>query len=265
MLAECMLDKRSVRSSFANASKTYDDMAALQRTVGKDLLKHERAGGLHGTVLDIGCGTGFLTGELLKLSGYRQLIALDLALPMVQTTRIKLNRPEKLLYVCADAESLPLQDNSVDRIFSNVALQWCQNLGDTLKDIRRILKPDGHLLFSTFGEKTLQELKAAWRKVDDYSHVNEFYGVAEIEGFLQDAGYKDIQVSKKIYLRQYDSVMSLMRELKGIGAHNVNAGRNHGMTGKNKMQAMMRHYEPLREKGLIPASFEIIKVSAKNV
>ncbi len=265
MLAECVLDKQSVRSSFANASKTYDDMAALQRTVGRDLLKDERAEGLNGTILDIGCGTGFLTGELMKLSGYQRLIALDLALPMVQTTRIKLNHPENLLYVCADAESLPLQDDSIDRIFSNVALQWCQNLESVFKDIRRILKADGQLVFSTFGEKTLQELKAAWRKADDYSHVNEFYSVTEIESFLQQAGYEDIQVSKKIYLRQYDSVMSLMRELKGIGAHNVNAGRNHGMTGKNKMQAMMRHYEALREQGMIPASFEIIKVSAKNV
>ena len=263
MLAECILDKQSIRNSFANASKSYDAMAALQRTVGKDLLKTERADSLTGTIVDIGCGTGFLTAELVKLSGFQQLIALDLALPMVQTTRTKLAHAENLLYLCADAENLPLQTNSVDSIFSNVALQWCQNLEIVFDDMKRVLKADGRLLFSTFGSETLQELKKAWAKVDDYRHVNEFYSTVEIEYFLQKSGYKNIQISKKTYIQRYDSVISLMRELKGIGAHNVNAGRNHSMTGKNKMQAMIKHYETLRMNHLIPATFEIITVFAQ--
>jgi len=237
-------------------------MAALQRTVGRDLLKDERVGRLTGTVLDIGCGTGFLTHELVMLSGYQQLIALDLALPMVQMTQAKLAAFQDLLYICADAESLPLQANSIDTIFSNVALQWCQNLGGVFEDIKRILKPEGRLVFSTFGAKTLQELKTAWSTVDDYSHVNEFYNAAEIEAFLKVAGYQDIQISEKNYTQKYDSVLALMRELKGIGAHNVTAGRNHAMTGKSKMQAMIKSYEPLRVENLIPATFEIINVSA---
>lgn len=261
MLAECVLDKQQVRNSFANASSSYDAMAALQRKVGKDLLKNET--NLTGTVLDIGCGTGFLTGELLALSGHQQMIALDLALPMVQTTRAKYNSVNNLLYLCADAENLPLKNNSIDKVFSNVALQWCQDLLSVFNDVRRILKPEGSLVFSTFGEKTLHELKTAWSKVDDYSHVNNFYNATEILEFLTHAGYKNIQISEKVYTQEYESVMALMRELKGIGAHNVTAGRNHSMTGKNKMQAMINHYEASHINYKIPATFEIIKVSAQ--
>ncbi|MDQ7091181.1 MAG: malonyl-ACP O-methyltransferase BioC [Methylococcales bacterium] len=262
MLAESHLDKKNIRQAFAKAAHSYDAMAALQRQVGHDLLSEVSAKDLTGTILDVGCGTGFLTGELLALSGYQQIIALDLAFPMVEATRAKY-RMEKLTYLCADAENLPLQANSVDTLFSNVALQWCQNLSAVFEEMKRVLKPTGSLIFSTFGSQTLHELKTAWANVDRFSHVNEFYNTAQIYDALKYAGYKNIIITEKIHRPYYASVIALMRELKGIGAHNVMAGRNHNMTGKSKMQAMIHHYESLHSSHKIPATFEIIKVSAK--
>ncbi|MCK5871956.1 MAG: methyltransferase domain-containing protein, partial [Methylococcales bacterium] len=83
------MDKTKVKRSFSKAVDSYDAMAALQRTVGLELLQLYKVENLSTTVLDIGCGTGFLTGKLLNLSGSQQLIALDLALPMVRETQAK--------------------------------------------------------------------------------------------------------------------------------------------------------------------------------
>ena len=264
MLADSLFNKKDVRKAFSQAVSSYDSMAALQRTAGKDLLKYKRVGRLTGTILDIGCGTGFLTGELLSLLDSQQLIALDLALPMVKATKEKYSAVTNLQYLCADAELLPLADNAVDRIFSNVALQWCQNLAVVFDEIKRVLKPNGSLIFSTFGSQTLQELKQAWASVDDFSHVNEFYNAKQIREYLNTTGYQEIVITEKIYTSHYTSVMALMRELKGIGAHNVMAGRNHNMTGKSKMQAMINDYETLQVNNKIPATFEIINVSCKK-
>ncbi|MDP2098964.1 MAG: malonyl-ACP O-methyltransferase BioC [Methylobacter sp.] len=263
------LDKAKIRQSFAAASVTYDGVAALQRSVGSALLAMIDSENMGGTLLDVGCGTGFLTANLVgRLERGTQslacttLIALDIALPMLQVTRAKLADRPNVSYVCADAEQLPLAGQSVDGVCSNLALQWCVNLETVFSGMKRVLKPGGRLVFSTFGPQTLQELKAAWVEVDDFNHVNEFYGEAQLRHFLQQAGYAEITIETSIYRPCYASVLALMKELKHIGAHNVMAGRNKNMTGKTQMRQMMAAYERHRDGGFIPATFEVIIVRA---
>jgi malonyl-CoA O-methyltransferase len=275
------LDKAKIRQSFAAASLTYDGVAELQRTVGKALLAACDAESLVGTLVDLGCGTGFLTAKLLseqvgyasrtmilaeengtRCVPYRSVIALDIALPMLQVTRTKLADAPNVGYLCADAEQLPLAEQVVNGVFSNLALQWCVNLEAVFTDIKRVLKPGGRLVFSTFGPQTLQELKSAWAEVDAYKHVNEFYSEQQMAHFLRLAGYTEIQIETKRHISSYGSVWDLMKELKQIGAHNVIAGRNKSVTTKTQMQRMIEAYERHQSGDRIAATFEVIMVSA---
>jgi len=256
-----MLDKVRLKQSFSAASNTYDSVAQLQRDVGKVLLGTVETAKLTGTLLDLGCGTGFLSNELLARSNSNEIIALDIAWSMLQTAKIKL-RHHPVNFLCADAERLPLAEHSIDSVFSNLALQWCINPVAAFADIKRVLKPDGVLVFSTFGPKTLQELKHAWAQADSYSHVNDFYTKQELERFLRQAGFKNIRIECKNYLSYYDSARDLMKELKYLGAHNALAGRNRYITGKTAMQNMIAAYETYRIDGLIPASFDVLMVKA---
>ena len=258
------LDKAKIRQSFAAASVTYDGVAALQRSVGKELLDIINAESLAGTLLDLGCGTGFLTANLAGdlENGTQTVIALDIALPMLQVTQTKLAGAPNVSYVCADAEQLPLAGQIADAVFSNLALQWCVNLETVFTDIKRALKADGKLIFSTFGPQTLQELKAAWAEVDDYNHVNDFYSEQQLADFLQLAGYTEIAVETTVYTSSYGSVFALMKELKHIGAHNVIAGRNKNITTRTQMQRMIAAYEPYRSGDQVTATYEVIMVKA---
>lgn len=256
------LEKSKIRQSFSAAATRYDGLAGLQRRVGLDLLDGFPLPDGANRLLDMGCGTGFLTSHLAAEAGVQHLMALDIALPMLATSRQRF--PEMAVdYVCADAEQLPFAEACIDAIYSNLALQWIANLTGLFADCRRVLRPGGELVFATFGPATLWELKQAWAGIDAYAHVNEFYGSDEIGGFLQAAGFEVARVRSGIYRLEYPSVMDLMKELKGIGAHNVNVGRKRRPTTRSQLAGMISRYPGLAETGNITASYEIIFVRAR--
>ena len=263
-MSMALLDKSRVRKSFSAASYTYDQASALQQLTAKEVHRLAEAEGIGGVVLDLGSGTGHLSGMLLSSETKAQkVIALDIASTMLETARIKLGAHPALHYVCADAERMPLVAQSLDGIYSNLAMQWCHPLQEALVDLKRVLKPGGPLVFSTFGPETLNELKHAWAQVDTLPHVNAFHSENEIEQFLSSAGFDGIRIVKRRQVAYYASVPDLMRELKQLGAQNAHLERPKNLTGKNRMQAMCAAYEKRRAQGLIPATFDIVLVVAR--
>jgi malonyl-CoA O-methyltransferase len=158
---------------------------------------------------------------------------------------------------------LPFSTESIDIIFSNLALQWCFPIDKTFNEIYRVLKTEGVLIFSIFGSKTLCELKEAWKNVDDFTHVNDFYTAQQLQSALEKAGFVPIEIKNQAYISHYDSVLDLMRELKFIGAHNVNSQRHKSLTSKKSLQTMMANY-PRTESGEIVATFDVICIVARR-
>lgn len=251
------VDKTAIKRAFAAANSGYDQAASLQRTVGLSLLDRLDLQQLNGTVLDLGCGTGFLTAALLQHSTPATMLALDIALPMLLTTKAKLATQQPLAYLCADAEHLPLASQSIDSVVSNLALQWCPQLPSVFADLKRILKTNGLLAFSTFGPQTLNELKTAWASVDNYHHVNDFYSAEQLQTFLHATGYRQIDITRQVIVTPYATVLDLMHELKQLGAHHVISQRKPHLTTKSALYAMTAAY-PKTANGQVLATFEII-------
>jgi malonyl-CoA O-methyltransferase len=252
-------DKHWVGRSFGSAAHGYDRVAGLQRTVGARLLSlmPDRVRP-PGAIVDVGTGTGYFAAELADLYPESRLIALDIAEGMLRVARDRFEYPEVCRCVCGDAEALPLADRSVDLVFSNLAIQWCTDLAGVFREFRRALKPGGVALFSTFGAQTLSELRNAWAVVDDYSHVNVFADVDMVATALREAGFAEIALETETRALEYNDVYSLMRELKGLGAHNVTIGRPRHLTGKKALQTMVDAYAAHMVGGVIRASFETI-------
>jgi malonyl-CoA O-methyltransferase len=252
-------EKRWVGRSFGAAAQSYDGVAELQRCVGQALLSRwpERIGS-PGVILDVGTGTGHFAAELMARHRESRLIALDISEGMLRVARERLGPRGAGLSLCGDAEALPLADRTVDLIFSNLAIQWCADLVTAFREFRRVLKPSGGVLFSTFGTATLSELRRAWATVDGYSHVNDFVDMRELAAALREAGFVDVILEAETRFLEYRDVNELMRELKSLGAHNMTAGRPRHLTGRRALQKMIDAYRALAPNGKIRASFESV-------
>jgi malonyl-CoA O-methyltransferase len=187
---DAMFDQRQVRRAFSRAAAGYDEAATLQRAVEARLIEAlEYYPAKHGDarppqrVLDLGSGPGRGAAAMRKRWPKAQVLALDLALPMLRQARVRegwhpLRRG--IDRVCADARALPLAGDSVDVLFSNLCLQWVEDLPAVLAGFRRVLRPGGMLLVSTFGHDTLHELRAAFAAADAAPHVSPFVEIAQL-------------------------------------------------------------------------------------
>ena len=248
----CKLD---IACSFGAAAGTYDDYAGLQRSVGFSLLERIPDTLAPLTVLDVGAGTGFFSAVLERRYPAAMVIGLDISEGMLQVAR------NRFAGCCigGDAELLPIRTGSVDLIYSSLALQWCGSAHTAFREFFRVLKPQGHLFFSTLGPATLHELRTAWSLVDACAHVNEFITADELRQSLQQAGFSGSTIQAGPKILQYPAVMTLMRELKGLGARNLNPSRPRGLTGRKKLEKMLAVYPPVAgRRGSVPATFDII-------
>lgn len=258
------VDRRAMRRAFSQASGAYDRVAVLQAEVRDRLLERLDFIKLEPqVVLDLGCGTGQASRALRARYPRAQIIAMDLAIGMLQQARAQQSFWSGLMRrdfarLCGDAYRLPFKDASIDLIYSNLMLQWCDPPDAVFAEIRRVLKPHGALLFTSFGPDTLKELRTAWASVDDYTHVNRFIDMHDIGDALVRAGLAEPVLDVERMTLTYGEAISLMRELKAIGAHNVTAGRRHALTGSRALKRMSVAYETFRRDGVLPASYEVV-------
>lgn len=254
------LEKRAIAKSFSAAAASYDANAFLQQEVGKRLL--ERLDYMKLTperILDIGSGTGACTRALQKRFPKARVFGLDLAFGMAREAQRRRGWFAKEQYLCADAERLPFATGSVDLVVSNLAFQWLAEPEIAFSEIQRVLKPNGLLLFSSFGPDTLKELRAAWATVDDRIHVNRFMDMHDVGDAMVRARLADPVMDMEALVLTYKEVPALLRELKGIGAHNINAGRSHALTTPAQLKQMMTAYENFRRAdGSVPATWEVV-------
>ncbi len=249
-------EKSAVARSFDRAAGRYDRAATLQRRTGHALLARlpEQCSG---RVLDLGCGTGHFRHPLQQKYPHSRYTGLDLSRGMVQFAAGRVAGSEVADWVVGDAEDLPLASHSVALVFSNLALQWCEQPRRLATELMRVLAPGGQALIATLGPATLHELRRAWSQVDEHEHVNRFAPLATLEAAFRAAGLHLQSVARRQLQMRYQHPMQLFRELKCLGAHNVNLARPPGLTGRRSLEAVSRAYESFREHGKLPASYEV--------
>jgi malonyl-CoA O-methyltransferase len=253
------VDRRAMARAFGRASAHYDAAARLQGEVRSELLSRLQYFALQPRVIvDLGCGTARGAASLRQRFRHARVLAIDISPAMLRAARRQAWPWRRPLCLCADALALPLAARSVDLVYSNLMLQWCDDPAQAFAEVRRVLRPGGLLLFSTFGADTLQELRDAWAQADAAPHVSAFADMPLLAAALQHAGLCEPVMDRDLRLHHYPDANALMAELRAIGAGNAAADRRRALTGRQRWTRMRASYERHRSAAGLPATWEVI-------
>ena len=257
-----LLDLRQVRRSFTRAAASYDGADALQTEVRNRLLERLQWVQLQPRrILDLGAGTGKALPALGALYPDAELVGLDLTPAMLQVaaTRSNSSSTGPALLVCADAACLPFPDQSMDLVFSSLAIHWSPVLDAVLAEVRRVLRHPGLFTFTTPGPESYRELRAAWRAVDQTPHVIPFPEMRALGDGLVRAGLAEPVMDTDRLTLKYRNLGHLVADLRATGTTNASTGRSPGLTGRQAWSRLAAAYEKERDgAGLLPATVEIL-------
>lgn len=261
-----------VKRAFTKASDSYDAHAVLQREIADRLLAHLAFTKLEPKrIVDIGCGTGYFTRLLRRKYKKATIIAADLSEAMVNTTRTsharRLPWHGRHLHAATDAINLPFKSGSFDLVCSNLTMQWVASPEQMLKEMRRVLAPGGLMLFSTFGRRTLTELRQTLAKIEPEraGHVLPFPDVTTLGDALTKLPVEMSVTDTDLFTLTYPDTISLIRELKGLGASAAAIrGRKSGLYGRSLIKQLEQEYvaQYSTEDGQIRATFEALYAQA---
>jgi len=251
-----------VRAAFDRAAPTYDAAAKVQQEICADLFSLASANPptCVGRLLDAGCGTGRGASQVAAQLSPNELISLDFAPAMLASVATSARQTR----LCADIQHLPLATDSIDAIWSSLAIQWCEP-ALALKEFERVLTPGGHAWVATLGPRTLFELKAAFGQVDTARHVIEFHALDHWLATARHAGLT-IEASQQVdRAATAPSLRDLLKDIKAIGAHAVGGGRRTRPLGKQGWRQLEAAYETHRRAdGLLPATYDVLLLSLRK-
>jgi malonyl-CoA O-methyltransferase len=251
-----VLDPGTIRSVFDRVAEEYDRHAAFEQEVCTRLLErcdfHRQP---PRRIVDLGCGTGGASLALKRMFRQAQVIGLDAAPAMLRCMRRRSTLLRPLRAVCADMSELPFARHSVDLLFSNLASHWAADPGLLFDEFRRVLRPDGMLLFSTLGPDTLCELRDAWAAVDPAVAMTRFPDLLEVGDALVAAGFKEPVMDVERITLHYPSVTAMARELEHTGTSLL----VQGWAGwRSDRQRLEEAFAPRLVDGKYPLSYEVV-------
>lgn len=213
-------DKTRVARQFGRAAQSYTAHDRLQRQVAAVLMN--RLVGQSGALVDIGCGPAHHAAALQNYTEH--YVGVDLATAMLEQAQRQTRAGH---WVLADMEQLPFATASVNTLFSNLAMQWGNDLPGLLREWLRVLKPGGQLLASTVLPGSMWPLGKCFEALDGEPHHNHWPSYRALREALTELN-SGLTLTEQIFVLSYDTVLQMLRELKGIGANYTVRG-SHGL------------------------------------
>ena len=266
------IDQQRVRALFARSERVAPSDFLRREVSSRMFDRLELIKVAPQRVLDAGCGAGADLPLLQKSYPAAQILGIDAAEEMVRAAQGPAAKPSslnqllsKLLpaktgvdLLCGDFAELPLGPNSVDLVWSNLALHWHPQPDRVFAEWRRVLRVNSLLMFSCFGPDTLRELRAAFAEADLAPHALPFVDMHDFGDQLVEVGFSTPVLDMEVITVTYDTPQALLADVRALGGNPLGTLRR-GLMGRQAWQRMLAALEQgRRADGKLGLTFEVI-------
>ena len=262
------LEKKRIAHIFNRQAEVYDGHAVIQQRMAHRIMQTLDENRVEaGNILEVGCGTGYLTQLLLEHFPDAGLVGMDLSKRMVATAMGRTGN--QVRYWVGDVEEEPLGKRCYDLIAANAVVHWLQNPGSTLQRLVDALEPGGFLILSTFGPDTLQELAWIYDAVEEEMglppsrRVGGFRSECEWIRLMEQAGVSSPRFLQCWHRLPYPSAKDLLTAVRSLGAGGTRM-REHSISPvreKLMIEEVLKRYDRMwRDKDGVYATFQLIQV-----
>lgn len=245
-------DRNQIAAAFA-AAEDYDRHAHIQRIVAERLAERIAALPLPDAprVLEIGCGTGFLTEALIARGIGGEWLVSDLSAEMVGRCLARVGEAPGRRFAVLDGEYGDVAARGpFDLICSSLAMQWFDDQGAALARLLEALAPGGHCLFTTLGSGSFVQWRTAHEAEGLDPGTPRFASAEELTAMSPEA--RAVAHTIETLEEHHDSALDFMRALKAIGAHT--AQRRHRPLAPAELRRVMQRFEA----GGATVSYEVV-------
>ena len=134
-------------------------------------------------------------------------------------------------WIQSDLSDTGLAAESLDLVWSNLALHWHPAPHDVLAEWGRVLKLNGLVFFSCFGPATMQELRSALTTAGLQTATPSFVDMHDFGDLLIEKGFADPVMDQEVLTLTYSSAEKLLADVRALGG-NPALGRKAGLAGK---------------------------------
>ncbi len=243
-LAQVEKTKLAIAKGFNKAACHYNKNAIIQKQIADEALSRLAAflDTKVSTLVDLGCGTATASSSLL--ANAEQLIGIDIAFDMLKMANNSVGEAinyKRFHVLNADAENLPLKNNSIDGIYSSMALQWSNSPAQALAEIQRVLTYKGKALLGILVGESFSQLHNAWKALDKPSRINQFHSR---ESWLQAAHHLKWQChfSSQTFTSYHPTILGMLASMKHVGANTQtgNAAKQQIPNFENQVSSLKR-------------------------
>lgn len=243
-----------VAHAFSRAAPRYDALATAQRQIGQRLWNALPDDAHH--VLDVGCGTGVWTQRLAERYPKARITGLDLAPGMLEQARQRYG--DSIDWQHGDAAAQPFNDCSFNLAFSNLAVQWCPDIGAVMEELYRVLSPGGQAYITTLLPGTLEEIAFAWQRPEALLQTPDRASVGKAIG---ESGLTIARQAATVERFYYPDLKAVMASIKGVGAQ---IARPQASLSRNDIAAAQARFEQLRQPEGLPVSYHCLTLQLEK-
>lgn len=266
------LEKKRIAHIFNRQAKAYDKHAVIQQRMAHRMIQTMDENGVEAEeVLELGCGTGYLTLILSERFPNARLTGIDLSERMVATARERTG--EQVCLRVGDAEVESLERGCYDLIAANAVIHWFQSPGNTLRRLVDALRPGGFLICSTFGPDTLQELAWIYSAVEEEMSLPPSRRVGDFRPergwlqFMKLAGIAHPQFLQCWQRLPYPTGRDLLSAVQGMGAGGTRMREQPLSPIREKLflEEVLRRYDRMyRDRDGVYATFQLIQLYGRK-